>query len=499
MPCPSRSVCAGAAPLVPPGSLVPLASPIDKRREHCGVLGVLRGSGPAAPLVHRGLLALQHRGQEGAGIVSVDDSGQLHSLRGRGLVVSALPIEDVHALPGRVAIGHVRYSTVAVDHAENLQPFFADTPLGRFAIAHNGNFKNAPELAAELAHGGAVLSTTMDTELFLHLAARAGSGEIASALRHAAERVVGAYSLALLIAGRLFGLRDPHGVRPLVIGRLLSRGAPDGWVLASETCALAAIGARYVREVAPGELVELGPQGLVSTQLVAPRPRPAPCVFELVYFARPDSQVFSQSVYEARVRMGEELAAQDDTSESGPIAARADLVVPVPDSGVPAALGYARKSGLPFEPAILRSRFVGRTFILPDQDARSHAVQLKLSVVPAAVAGRRVVLVDDSLVRGSTARPLVQLVREAGAAAVFLRIASPPIREPCYLGIDTPIRDELLINRAFPDADGEHRGLEAVRRYLNVDDLRYLEQDGLHRATRQRPFCTACMDGDYPV
>jgi amidophosphoribosyltransferase len=491
MPCPPRSPCAGEPPLVP---LAPLP---DKQREHCGVFAVLRGTGPAAPLLHRGLLALQHRGQEGAGVVSVDESGQLHSLRGRGLVVSALPIEDVHALPGRLAIGHVRYSTVAVDHAENLQPFFADTPLGRFAIAHNGNFKNAPALAAELAQSGAVLSTTLDTELFLHLSARAGSTDIAQALRYAAERVVGAYSLALLIAGRLFGLRDPHGVRPLVIGRLISRGAPDGLVLASETCALAAIGARYVREVAPGELVELGPHGLVSTQLLAPRPRPAPCVFELVYFSRPDSQVFGQSVYEARVRMGEELAAQD--AALGPLSERADLVVPVPDSGVPAALGYARKSGLPFEPAILRSRFVGRTFILPDQDARSHAVQLKLSVVPAAVAGKRVVLVDDSLVRGSTARPLVQLVREAGAAAVLLRIASPPIREPCYLGIDTPSRDELLINRAFPDGGHEHRGIEAVRRYLNVDDLRYLEQDGLHRATRKRPFCTACMDGDYPV
>lgn len=484
----------------------------DKLREECGVIAVYRAAGGAASVAHRGLFALQHRGQESAGLASIDDSGDLHSLRNRGLVVTALPLERVAELPGRMAIGHVRYSTVTVDHAENIQPFLAISPFGRLGIAHNGNFKNADELTEMLREQGALLSTTMDTELFVHLLTRSGLRDFHAALRTAAQGVVGAYSLTLLCGQRLYGLRDAHGVRPLVLGAL-----PDndpGWIIASETAALKAVGATYLREIAPGELTEIGPHGVKSTQLLTPAPQPSPCVFELVYFARPDSEVFGQSAHAARVRMGAELARQDCDLP------RPDVVVPVPDSGVPAAVGYARESGIPFDMAILRSHYVGRTFILPSQDARTHSIRLKLSVVAAAVAGKRVLLVDDSLVRGNTAQELVAMVREAGAREVWLRLASPPIVMPCYLGIDTPTREELLINQVRGQVPGQIRGpgcgatqddlmdapaastdeaVDLVRRFVGADNLRYLSLDGLRRATLARPFCMACMDGKYPV
>lgn len=455
----------------------------DEKRELCGVLAVYRPGGGAAGLVHRGLCALQHRGQEAAGIVTVDGSGEIHHLRGRGTVSDALPLDGVAELPGERAVGHVRYSTVARDRAENIQPFLGDTPYGHLALAHNGNFKNAAALTRELRRSGAVLSTTMDTELLVHLVARSGRRALPEALRAACERVVGAYSLTFLCDGRVYGLRDAYGIRPLVIGRL---GA-DGWVLASETCALDALGASYVREVTPGELVEIGPHGLRAEPLLPPAPVPAPCVFELVYFARPDSLTFSQNTHLSRIRMGEELARQD--LQDGGI--DADVVVPVPDSGNSAALGYARTIGLPLDEAILRSRHTGRTFILPDQDAREHGVAMKLSVIRESVRDRRVVLVDDSLVRGTTARQIVQRVRDAGARSVVLRVASPPLLWPCYLGIDMPSREELIANQAG--------GVEGVRQLLGADGLRYLALDGLRRATGGGPFCRACMDGAYPV
>lgn len=472
----------------------------DKLHEECGVIAVFRAAGNAAALAHRGLFALQHRGQEAAGLASIDDRGELHSLRSPGLV-AALPLDGVAALPGRIAIGHVRYSTVTVDHAENIQPFLATTPYGRLAIAHNGNFKNADTLSDALRQDGALLSTTMDTELFVHLLTRSRQSDLYDALRRACEGVVGAYSLTLLCGQRLLALRDAHGIRPLVIGRL-----PDGdpgWVVASETCALRAIGATPVREVQPGELVEIGADGVASHPLLVPSPQPAPCVFELIYFARPDSEVFGQSPHEARVRMGRELADQDRDLP------RPDVVVPVPDSGVSAAVGYAQRSGVPFEMAILRSHYVGRTFILPSQDARTQMLRMKLSVVAAAVAGKRVLLVDDSLVRGNTARQIVAMVREAGAAEIWLRLASPPIVMPCFLGIDTPTQSELLLNRAFagerlaetpPAARASSpEAIDWVRRFVGADQLRYLSHDGLRRATFERPFCMGCMDGRYPV
>jgi len=453
-------------------------------REFCGVVAVFLREDDAAPLVHRALLALQHRGQEAAGIVSADDGGAIHQLRARGLVTEALPFSRLRDLSGRRAIGHVRYSTVAADRAENIQPFLAATPYGPLAIAHNGNLKNADSLTEELLASGAVLTTTMDTELLVHLAARSRAQDLKGALRAAAEKGIGAYALALLCAGRVYGLRDPHGLRPLVLGQL-----PDGYILASETCALEALGATYLREVGPGELCEIRSDGVQSTPLLPPAPEPAPCVFELVYFARPDSTVFGQNTHGARVRMGEELALSDLRQDGGP--ADADVVVPVPDSGIPAALGYARKSGLPYEKAILRSHYFGRTFILPNNDDRETGVRLKLSVNRDAVRDRRVLIIDDSLVRGNTARQIVQMVREAGAKRVVLRIASPPVSWPCYLGIDTPRSDELLVNRMG--------SIEAVASYVGVDELRYLDEAGLRRATLGGSFCMACMNGRYPV
>ncbi len=446
----------------------------------CGIVGVWRKGG-VAPTLHRALFALQHRGQEAAGIATLGEDGEILHQKGRGLVAEALPVYRIRAMPGVLGIAHNRYSTVSVDRSENIQPFVATTPFGRFAIAHNGNIKNADELRCQLEGKGSLLSTTLDTELLVHLIARSEASGFEEALKYMAKKALGAYSLAMIRGDKLYGLRDPHGLRPLVLGRL-----EDGWILASETSALESVGARYEREVEPGELVTIGPRGVLSTRLLEPARR-APCVFELVYFARPDSEAFGQSVYEARTRMGEELALQDER-EGGE---RPDVVVPVPDSGVPAAIGYARRSGVPFEMAIVRSHYVGRTFILPDQDARTSGIRLKLSVIPEAVKGKRVLLVDDSIVRGNTSAQIVGMVRDAGAREVLLRVASPPLAWPCYLGIDTPDREELVINR-----EGSP---EAVGRKIGVDGLRYLTLDGLRASVGEKPHCYACMTGDYPV
>jgi len=459
-----------------------VAIPDRKLNEYCGVSAIYRQDGEAAPLVHRALIALQHRGQEAAGIASVGINQPLTSLKRRGLVSDSLPTYDVRKLQGNRAIGHVRYSTVALDREENIQPFIANTPYGRLAISHNGNLKNATELRTELEQAGALLSTSMDTELIVHLIARSGKLTFTEALHHAAGQLQGAYSLTLLCDGRIYGLRDPFGIRPLVLGSL-----NDGWALASETCALDALGATFIREVERGELVELTPEGPKGTPLLKPE-RAAGCVFELVYFARPDSNVFGQGVYSARVRMGRELAQQD---RDLPTKLRPEVVVPIPDSGVPAAIGYARESGIPFERGIIRSHYIGRTFILPDQDARAHSLGLKLSVIREAVEGKRVLLLDDSIVRGNTSRRIIQMVRDHGATEVSMRIASPPIGWPCHLGIDTPSFEELIINR--------HGSIADVQTSLGVDDLRYLEIEGLRRATREGSFCFGCMNGDYPT
>lgn len=453
------------------------ALPLDKLRESCGVVAVYSENG-AVPLVHRALFELQHRGQEAAGIVSSGPDNGGHTEKARGLVSDALPINRVAEMPGTHAIGHCRYSTVGVD--ESIQPFVATTPYGRVAVAHNGNIKNAAALRAELEADGALVSTSMDTELLVHLIARSHAPDFPAALEQMAAAAIGAYSLTMLGGGRLYGLRDPNGVRPLVLGQL-----KGGWIIASETCAIDGAHGSYIREIEPGELVTIGPEGVSSTKLLPAR-RLTPCVFELVYFSRPDSTVFGQSVHAARSRMGMELAAADRMLKD-----RLDVVVPVPDSGVPAAIGYSRASGIPFEKAILRSHYIGRTFILPDQDSRTSSIELKLSVIADAVRGKRVVLVDDSIVRGNTSRQIVQMVREAGAVEVWMRVASPPLAWPCYLGIDTPDRDELVINKAG--------SVGRVADMIGVDDLRYLSVEGLQRVTGHEPFCLACMTGEYPA
>jgi len=466
----------------------------DKPREYCGVLAVYDPTGHAPQLAHRGLAALQHRGQEAAGLITVDAKGELHALRGRGLVRQVLPGERIAALSGTLALGHVRYSTVPEDHPENLQPLLGLTPYGALAIAHNGNLKNARALTESLTSSGAVLATTMDTELFLHLLARSGESTFAPALRRAAEAVVGAYCLALFHDGKLYGLRDPFGLRPLVLGQL--PGTPSGWVIASESCALQTIGAKLIGEIARGELVEIGPRGVHRQQLLAPSPQPAPCVFELVYFARPDSVVFGQSVQKARLEMGRELARQDADLPTP------DLVIPVPDSGVAAAVGYSHQSGIPFDMAILRSHFVGRSFLLPSQQERCQALASKLSVISESVTGKRVVLVDDSLVRGNTARLIVQRVRERGAKEVWLRLASPPIAWPCYLGIDMTTEEELLYRRCQVQAKQSSlspTALELLRTQIGADSLRYLTMEGLRRASHNASFCFGCMTGEYPL
>jgi amidophosphoribosyltransferase len=457
-------------------------TPLRSAGEACGIVAVYHAGG-AVPLAHRALFSLQHRGQEGAGLASWD--GDLHVERKHGLVTEGLPIYRVGDMPGTMAIGHCRYSTVPTERSQNIQPFAATTPYGRLAVGHNGNLTNADRLRAELEASGSLMSTSMDTELLVHLIARSGAPDFEGSLRAMAERAVGAYSLTMLLEGRLFGLRDPHGIRPLVLGRM-----ERGWVLASETCALEIVHAEYEREVAPGELVEIGPDGVRSVQVLEPR-SPAPCVFEFVYFSRPNSLVFGRSVYAARTAMGEELARRDASGGGPEGTPRPDVVVPVPDSGVPAAIGYARESGVPYAGAILRSHYVGRTFLLPDQDSRRNGIQLKLSVIREAVAGRRVLLVDDSIVRGNTSREIVAMLREAGASEVWLRVASPPIAWPCYLGVDFPDRDELVINSVG--------SVEGVRAFLGVDDLRYLSLDGLRRATGGIAVCDACMTGEYPV
>ncbi|HNK43382.1 MAG TPA: amidophosphoribosyltransferase [Pseudomonadota bacterium] len=471
-----------------------LSSQTDKPREYCGVMAVYDPQGLAARFVHRGLVALQHRGQEAAGLAIVTELGSLHAIRGAGLVRQVLKPSVVASLSATRAIGHVRYSTVAEEHPDNHQPICADTPFGPLSLAHNGHLRNAKELTAALVAAGVTLCSTMDSELFVALVARSRASSFAAALKDATESVVGSYSLAMCCDGRIYGLRDPHGLRPLVIGVLA--GSPSGFVIASETCALDALGAQFVCEVGRGELVEVGPQGIVKTQLLAPSPAPAPCMFELIYFARPDSVVFGIGAQRARIEMGRELALQDRDLPMP------DLVVPIPDSGVAAATGYAQTSGVPFEMALLRSHFAGRSFILPNQDARRQALLSKLSVVAESVAGKRIVLVDDSLVRGNTARFVSELLRERGAKEVWLRLASPPIVSPCHLGIDMASPDELLFHvcqesaqRTTPPQDP----IDVLRQQIGVDGVRFLSQAGLRRATQQQPFCLGCMTGEYPT
>ncbi len=448
----------------------------DKFHDECGVCAVL-GHADASNLVYLGLYALQHRGQESAGIAAFDG----HELRHRkamGYVADIFDREVLAGLPGSVAVGHVRYATAGNSNLANAQPVVAKTHRGRVALAHNGNLVNALRLRRELERQGAIFQSTSDSEVFLHLLARSRASTLELALLETLDAAVGAWSLAVIVDGRLFAARDPHGFRPLVLGRL-----GEAWVVASETCAFDLIEARTVREVGPGEVVELA--GEEPRVLRPPAPGPfAHCVFEHVYFARPDSRIFGEDVGPARERLGERLAAEHP--------AVADIVVAVPDSGVPAALGYARASGLPFVLGLVRNHYVGRTFIEPRQSIRHFGVKVKLNPVRSAVAGRRVVLVDDSIVRGTTSRKIVMMLKAAGAKEVHLRISSPPTTGPCFYGIDTPERRELI---------AASQSVEEIRAFVGADSLGYLSEAGMLAclATPPSNFCTACFSGNYRV
>ena len=446
----------------------------------CGVVGIW-GHEEASKLTYLGLHALQHRGQETAGIVSASPGQAFARHLGRGLVADVFGAEVMARLDGTNAIGHVRYSTAGGTAANNAQPFRVKTSRGELALAHNGNLVNEQEVRQDLEHRGSIFTTGSDSEVFIHLLAHSRAPRLVDRLREAAAQVEGAYSLVLLTDNALVGVRDPSGFRPLWLGKV-----GDAHVLVSETSALALIEGTPIREVEPGEIVIIDDEGVRSERLVhAPDAPRRACIFELVYFARPDSVVFGQSVYEARVRMGQQLA------EEAP--AEADLVIPVPDSGVAAALGFSDGSGLPFRHGLIRSHYVGRTFIEPEQSIRHFGVKLKLSAVRAVLEGKRVVVIDDSLVRGTTSRKIVKMLRDAGAKEVHVRISSPPNRFPCFYGIDTPSREELIASQQSPDA---------IRDFITADSLAYLTESGLHRAVGdhgpgEQRFCDACFTGNY--
>jgi amidophosphoribosyltransferase len=445
-------------------------------RHECGVFGIV-GDDDAARLCYLGLHALQHRGQEAAGIVSRGEDG-LCEVRGQGLVQEVFTEDAVDRLPGTAAIGHVRYSTAGGSAAANVQPLFVRTRHGQLALAHNGNLTNAEVLREELEARGAIFSTTSDTECILHLMSTSEQKTLVNRLVDALARVEGAYCLLLLTPEHLIAVRDPWGFRPLVLGR---RG--DAWMVASETSAIEFAQGEVVREVEPGEVLIIDRDGVQALRPLARRPRRA-CIFEHIYFARPDSNLFGRDVYTTRVRLGAALARR--------FPARADVVIAVPDSGVPAAIGFARHAGLPYESGLLRSHYVGRTFIEPQQRIRDFGVRLKLSPVRAVVAGRRVVVVDDSIVRGTTSQKIVRMLRAAGAVEVHLRISSPPMTGPCHYGIDTPEREALLSHRM---------DLPRTRAFLDADSVAWLPIEDVREAVEDdgSNYCDACFTGNYPL
>ncbi|MEM9318510.1 MAG: amidophosphoribosyltransferase [Pseudomonadota bacterium] len=459
----------------------------DKLREECGVFGVV-GVSDAAQFVALGLHALQHRGQEAGGIVTHHEDHGFNSARRFGYVRDTFTSANVmETLPGAIGIGHVRYSTAgSKGHTaiRDVQPFFGEFAMGGAAIAHNGNIVNADELRRELIGRGSIFQSSSDSECIIHLMARSYQKTIPERMKDALRRVEGAFSVVAMTRTKLIGVRDPLGVRPLVMGRL-----GDGWVLASETCALDIIGADFVREIEPGEMVVINGHGPESFKPFEPK-RPRFCIFEHVYFSRPDSILGGRSVYETRRQIGVELARE------APV--EADLVCPVPDSGTPAAIGFAAQSGIPFGMGIIRNQYVGRTFIEPTEQIRNMGVRLKLNVNRALIKDKRVVLVDDSVVRGTTSRKIKEMVLDAGAAEVHFRIASPPTAWPCFYGVDTPDREKLLASSMSE---------EEIQSHLGVTSLKFITLDGLYRAVGEEKgrlntapqYCDACFSGDYPV
>jgi amidophosphoribosyltransferase len=448
----------------------------DKFREECGVFGIF-GHAEASNLAYLGLYALQHRGQESAGIAA-SDGAQIRVSKAMGYVNEVFDGEILSKLPGRMAVGHVRYSTAGESRVANAQPLVVDSVHGQLALCHNGNLVNAGELRDTLVRAGSIFQTNSDSETLVHLFARSRAESPEAAVIDAISQVRGAFSFVLMTKDRLIGVRDPHGFRPLALGRL---GA--SWVVCSETCALDLIGATYYRDVEPGEVVIISEHGLRSVKPFAPAPH-AQCIFEHVYFSRPDSYVFGESVNEVRTEFGRRLAAESPVD--------ADVIVPIPDSGVCAAVGFAEASGIPMRMGLIRNHYVGRTFIQPQQSIRHFGVRVKLNPVRSILEGKRVVLVDDSIVRGTTSRKIVRMVRSAGAKDVHMRISCPPTISPCFYGVDTPRKSELI---------AATHTLEEIRKYLDADSVAYLSLEGLTSSVNggRTKYCTSCYTGKYPV
>lgn len=452
----------------------------DRFHDECGVFGVY-GHPEAANITYLGLYSLQHRGQESAGIVSYDGK-KLCSHKGMGLVADVFKTKDIERLPGSSAIGHVRYSTAGETHIRNAQPFVVEYARGGLAVAHNGNIVNSILLRAEFEAHGSIFQSNMDTEAVVHLIASCRESSIVDRVIFALRRLKGSYSILFHTEDKIIAARDPHGFRPLCLGRL-----KDAWVVASETCAFDLIEAEYIREIEPGEVLVIDNNGIRSCKPFDPVPY-TPCVFEFIYFARPDSTVFGANVYDVRKRLGARLAEEHRVE--------ADIVIPVPDSGVPAAIGYAEASGIPFQLGLVRNHYVGRTFIEPKDSIRHFGVKVKLNAVRDTLRDRRVVVVDDSIVRGTTSRKIIKMIKDAGAKEVHMRISSPPTISPCYYGIDTPRRDELI---------AASHSTEEINDFLTSDSLGYLSVEGVYEAINEvagagRPsFCDACFTGKYPV
>lgn len=448
-------------------------------QEECGIFGACAQGENVAQIAFYGLFSLQHRGQESAGI-AVSDGSQIRMHRDMGLVTQVFREEHIDSLPGYLAIGHTRYSTTGSSVLRNVQPMGCDCSYGPMALAHNGDLINAAEVRSEMQAQGVDFETTNDSEVILKLVAGSCACDIEDAVAEAMSRIRGAYAVLLMTHDRIIGFRDPHGIRPLCIGRLNG----SHYVLASETCALNTIGAQFVREVEPGEMIIIDPDGMRERQAV-PTERHALCIFEYVYFARPDSHMYDRSMHDARRRMGHELAKEHPVSD-------ADIVFPIPDTGTPAAIGLAEASRIRYAEGVIKNRYIHRTFIQPDQRMRELGVRMKLTPLKEALSGRRVVMVEDSIVRGTTIGQTIRMIRDAGAVKVHVRIASPPYRHPCFYGIDTANQNELIASKLT---------VEEIRQYIGADSLGYLSLAGLIRAigVKRDKLCCACLDGRYPV
>ncbi len=446
-------------------------------KHYCGVFGVY-GHPKAAELTYYGLFALQHRGQESAGIVSSDGT-EFHVHKNMGLVSQVFDSTSLQTLTGNIAIGHTRYSTTGSSHLRNAQPLTVDCARGQIAIAHNGNLTNAAQLREELEMEGSIFQTTVDSEIILHLMAQPSCNGSANTLVQTMRRIQGAFSLVIMTEKELIGVRDPHGFRPLSLGRV-----ENGWALSSETCAFDLIQAEFVRDIEPGEIVVINEHGVTSVQAYPERNERALCIFEYVYFARPDSNIAGRNVHKVRVEMGRQLAREHPVE--------ADLIIPVPDSGNCAALGYSMESGIPYEMAFVRNHYIGRSFLQPSQLIRDFNVRVKLNIIAELVRGKRVVVVDDSIVRGTTCKARVNTLKEAGAKEVHVRVSCPPHMNPCVYGIDFPDRNKLM---------AANHTLDGICKYLKADSLHYLSIEGMVAATGhpKNNFCMACYDGRYPV